>query len=163
MIKKLLPFLFFVSGSPVLADITHSISSSVKFESLSAASTADKIGSSYSISGNNVTTVDSNSAATVGGFGSTTNGVPSVTFPSATQATSGEAFSFTQSYVEGDATPGSAVTVGTVPNFSDLTSTSAGSVGTATVGIDNHTMTLTPGTGTGIVLTGQFVVDLKIE
>ena len=33
MIKKLLPFLFFVSGSPVLADITHSISSSVKFES----------------------------------------------------------------------------------------------------------------------------------
>ena len=65
--KKLIPFLFIVSSpAAVLADITHSISSSVKFESLSAASTADKIGSSYSISGNNVTTVDSNSAATVG-------------------------------------------------------------------------------------------------
>ena len=144
--KKLLAFIFLVttpfgSCSRVLADMNHSISSSVKFESLSAASTADKIGSSYSISGNNVTTVDSNSAATIGGFGSATNGVPSISFPSATQATSGEAFSFAQSYVEGDATPGSAVTVGTVPNFSDLTSTSAGSVGTAAVAIDNHTIT----------------------
>jgi len=160
--KKLLAFIFLVSA-PAYADINHSISSSVKFESLSAASTADKVGSSYSISGNNVTTVDSNSAATLGGFGSTTSGVPSVTFPSASQATSGEAFSFTQSYTEGDATPGSSITVGTVPNFSDITSTSAGSVGTAAVTIDNHTMTLTPGTGTGIVLTGQYVVDLTIE
>ena len=160
--KKLLSLILFLSA-PVYADMNHSISSSVKFESLSAASTADKIGSSYSISGNNITTVDSNSASTLGGFGTTTNGVPSVTFPSATQATSGEAFSFTQSYLEGDATSGSAITVGTVPNFSDITSTSAGSVGTAGVSIDNHTMTLTPGTGTGIVMTGQFVVDLTIE
>ena len=160
--KKLLPFLLLVSA-PAYADMNHSISSSVKFESLSAASTADKIGSSYSISGNNVTTVDSNSAATIGGFGSVTNGVPAVTFPSATQATSGEAFSFAQSYVEGDATPGSSITVGTVPNFSDITSTSAGSVGTSTVAIDNHSITMTPGTGTGIVMTGQFVVELTIE
>jgi hypothetical protein len=160
--KKLLALLLFLP-SAAFADINHSISSSVKFESLSAASTADKVGSSYSISGNNITTVDSNSAATLGGFGTASNGVPSVTFPSATQATSGEAFSFTQSYVEGDQTPGSSITVGTVPNFSDITSTSAGSVGTAAVAIDNHTMTLTPGTGTGIVMTGQFVVDLTIE
>ena len=160
--KKLLSFILFLSA-PVYADMNHSISSSVKFESLSAASTADKIGASYSISGNNITTVDSNSASTLGGFGSTTSGVPSVTFPSATQATSGEAFSFTQSYLEGDATSGSAITVGTVPNFSDITSTSAGSVGTAGVTIDNHTITMTPGTGTGIVITGQFVVDLTIE
>ena len=52
---------------------------------------------------------------------------------------------------------------GTVPNFSDLTSTSAGSVGTAAVALDNHNITMTPGTGTGIVITGQFVVDLTIE
>ena len=139
--KKLFLFLFMLSA-PAYADMNHSISSSVKFESLSAASTADKIGSSYSISGNNVTTVDSNSAATIGGFGSATNGVPSISFPSATQATSGEAFSFAQSYVEGDATPGSAVTVGTVPNFSDLTSTSAGSVGTAAVAVSYTHLTL---------------------
>ena len=160
--KKLLSLILLLSA-PAYADMNHSISSSVKFESLPAASTADKIGSSYSITGNNITTVDSNSASTLGGFGTTTSGVPSVTFPSATQSTSGEAFSFTQSYTEGDATPGSSITVGTVPNFSDITSTSAGSVGTAGVTIDNHTITMTPGTGTGIVITGQFVVDLTIE
>ena len=160
--KKLLPFLFMLSA-PAYADMNHSISSSVKFESLSAASTADKIGSSYSISGNNVTTVDSNSAATIGGFGSVTNGVPAVTMPSATQTTAGETFSFTQSYLEGDATAGSAPTVGTVGNFSDLTSTAAGSVGTAAVTLDHHTMSLTGGTGTGVVLTGQFVTDLTVD
>ena len=64
---------------------------------------------------------------------------------------------------QGDATPGSSITVGTVPNFSDITSTSAGSVGTSAVAIDNHNITMTPGTGTGIVITGQFVVDLTIE
>ena len=112
---------------------------------------------------NKMDIVDAEFESTIGGFGDTTNGVPSISFPSATQATSGEAFSFTTSYLEGDATPGSAITVGTVPNFSDLTSTSAGSVGTAAVALDNHNITMTPGTGTGIVITGQFVVDLTIE
>ncbi|ADD95626.1 hypothetical protein [uncultured phage MedDCM-OCT-S11-C149] len=83
--------------------------------------------------------------------------------PSATQTTAGETFSFTQSYLEGDATAGSAPTVGTVGNFSDLTSTAAGSVGTAAVTLDHHTMSLTGGTGTGVVLTGQFVTDLTVD
>ena len=54
-------------------------------------------------------------------------------------------------------------TVGTVGNFSDLTSTAAGSVGTAAVTLDHHTMSLTGGTGTGVVLTGQFVTDLTVD
>ena len=62
-----------------------------------------------------------------------------------------------------DDTAGSAPTVGTVGNFSDLTSTAAGSVGTAAVSLDNHTMTLSAGTGTGVVLTGQFVTDLTVD
>ena len=161
--KKLLPLLLLAGIPAAYADLNHSIMSTVKLEALSAATSADKVGSSYSVSGSGVATVNSDGDSTIGGFGSVTNGVPAVTFPSATQATSGEAFSFSTSFLEGDATPGSAVTVGTVPNFSDLTSTSAGSVGTAAVAIDNHTITMTPGTGTGIVMTGQFVVDLTIE
>jgi len=161
--KKLLLIACFMLPSAAFANLTHSISSSVKLESLSAATSADKIGSSYSISGNNVTTVDSNSAATIGGFGTTSSGIPSISFPSASQAVSGEAFSYSTSYLEGDQTSGSAPTVGTVGNFSDLTSTSAGSVGTAAVSLDNHTMTLTGGTGTGVVLTGQFVTDLTVD
>ena len=162
--KKLLLLAALCVPTAAYCDIQHSITSSVKLESLSPATSADKIGSSYSISGNNITTTDSNSAATVGGFGSVTSGVPAISFPSSVvQANSSEAFSFSTSYLEGDATSGSAPTVGTVSNFSDLTSTSAGSVGTAAVSLDNHTMTLSAGTGTGVVLTGQFVTDLTVD
>ena len=160
--KKLLLLIALCVPSAAYCDIQSTITSSVKLESLSAATSADKIGASYSISGTNITTT-SGDAASVGGFGSVTDGVPSVTMPSATQTTAGETFSFTQSYLEGDATAGSAPTVGTVGNFSDLTSTAAGSVGTAAVSLDNHTMTLSAGTGTGVVLTGQFVTDLTVD
>jgi len=160
--KKLLLLAAFCIQFPVFADIQSSFTSSIKLESVSAGTSADKIGSSYSISGTNVTTT-SGDTATVGGFGSLTNGVPSVTMPSATQTVAGETFSFSQSYLEGDATAGSAPTVGNVSNFSDLTSTSAGSVGTAAITLDHHTMSLTGGTGTGIVLTGQFVTDSTID
>ena len=160
--KKLI-LLGLLISSPVYADIKHSITSSVKLEAIAAGTTADKIGSSYSITGNNITTVNSDSAATVGGLGTTTSGVPAITFPTASQATSGSAFSFSQSYTEGDATPNAVPSVGSVPNFSDITSTSAASVGTAAIGLSNHSITLTPGTGTGVTLTGQFVTDLTIE
>jgi hypothetical protein len=152
--KKFLLIAALCVPSAAYCDIQSTFTSSVKLESVSAGTSADKIGSSYSISGTNITTT-SGDTATVGGFGSLTNGVPSVTMPSATQTVAGETFSFSQSYLEGDATAGSAPTVGTVSNFSDLTSTAAGSVGTAAVTLDHHTMTLTGGTGTGIVLTGQ--------
>ena len=160
--KKLLILAALCGPTAAYCDIQSTITSSVKLESLSAATSADKIGSSYSITGTNITTT-SGDAASVGGFGSVTNGVPAVTMPSATQTTAGETFSFTQSYLEGDATSGSAPTVGTVSNFSDLTSTAAGSVGTAAVTLDHHTMALTGGTGTGVVLTGQFVTDLTVD
>jgi hypothetical protein len=160
--KKLLLLAALCIPSAAYCDIQSTITSSVKLESLSAATSADKIGSSYSISGTNITTTSGDNA-TVGGFGSVTSGVPSVTMPSATQTVAGETFSFSQAYLEGDQTAGSAPTVGTVSNFSDLTSTSQGSVGTAAVTLDHHTMTLTGGTGTGVVLTGQFVTDLTVD
>ena len=162
--KKLILLAALCFPTAAYCDIQSSITSSVKLESLSAASTADKLGASYSISGTNITTVDSNSNSTVGGFGSVTSGVPAVTMPTASITNAGETFSFSQAYLEGDATPTAAITsLGTVQNFSDLTSTAAGSVGTAAVTLDHHTMTLTGGTGTGIVLTGQFVTDLTID
>ena len=163
--KKLLPLLL-VAGIPVsyAGGISHSISSSVQLEAVSAGSIAEKVSSSYSISGSGVTTLDSDDANSIGGFSSTTDGVPSITFPdSVAQTTQGEAFSFATSYLEGDATPSAAATVGEIPNFSNITSTESASVGTADVGLDNHTITLTPGTGTGVTLTGSFVTDLQID
>ena len=163
--KKILP-LFLVAGIPAsyAGGITHSISSSVQLEAVSAGSIAEKVSSSYSISGSGVTTLDSDDANSIGGFGTTSDGVPSITFPdSVSQTTAGEAFSYATSYVEGDATPAAAATVGEIPNFSDITSTTEASIGPADIGLDNHTITLTPGTGTGVTLTGSFVTDLTID
>ena len=160
--KRLIPFLFLLSA-PAYADITHSITSSIKLESITAATTADKIGSSFSVSGQGVSTEDSASNANVvGGFGDITNGVPEFVTITASQATSGEAFSFSQSFLEGDATPTSAVTTGEVANFSDLTSTAAGAATGLEGTIDNHAISLTSG-GTGTTATGQFVTTLTVD
>ena len=161
--KKLF-LLLFLAGIPAsYADINHSITSSVQIEAVSAGSTADKIGSSYSISGSGIATVDSDGNSTIGGFGTVTDGVPALTTITASQSSSGDAFSFSQSYLEGDATPAAAATVGEIPNFSDITSTQEANIGTSDIGLDNHTITLTPGTGTGVTLTGSFVTDLTID
>ena len=71
--KKLLLLAAICLPSAAYSDIQSTITSSVKLESLSAATSADKLGSSYSISGTNITTT-SGDAASVGGFGSVTNG-----------------------------------------------------------------------------------------
>ena len=163
--KKFIPILLVV-GIPAsyAGGISHSISSSVQLEAVSAGSIAEKVSSSYSISGSGVTTLDSDDANSIGGFGTTTDGVPSITFPdSVSQTTAGEAFSFATSYLEVDQTHSAASTVGEIPNFSNITSTESASVGTADVGLDNHTITLTPGPGTGVTLTGSFVTDLTID
>ncbi len=162
--KKLLLLAALCVPTAAYCDIQSSITSSVKLESLSAATSADKVGSSYSISGTNITTVDSNSNATVGGFGTVTNGIPSVTMPTASQTNASETFSFSQAYLEGDASPSAAITsLGTVQNFSDLTSTSAASINGADITLDGHTIGMDVGTSSGVVITGQFVTDLVLE
>ena len=161
--KRLLTLLLFAGIPAAYADLNHSIMSTVKLEALSAATSADKVGSSYSVSGNGITTVNSDGDSTIGGLGTVTNGIPALETITASQASSGQEFSFSQSYLEGDQSPTAAATVGEVPIFSDITSSAAASVGTAAIGLDNHSITLTPGTGTGITLTGQFVTDLTID
>ena len=89
--KKLLPLLLLTSiPASYAGGISHSISSSVQLEAVSAGSIAEKVSSSYSISGSGVTTLDSDDANSIGGFGTTTDGVPSITFPdSVSQTTAG--------------------------------------------------------------------------
>ena len=77
--KKLLVLLFFASPTSVLADITSSISSSVKLEVAAPGTTADRIGNSYSVSGTGVTTTDGTTAGSLGGLGAATNRVNAYT------------------------------------------------------------------------------------
>ena len=158
--KKLLPLIFIVSA-PAYADITSSITSSVKLEVAAPGTTADRNGNSYSVSGTGVTTTDGTTAGSLGGLGAATNGVNSYTPITASQLTDGESFSYTVSHTTGD-TISTSLTTGEVSPFGDLTSTSGGTAGSLAGTVDNHVLTVTAG-GSGTTATGQYVTSVTVD
>ena len=149
-------------AAPAHADITHRLSSSVQLQVNSAATQATRLGNSYSITGNNVNTTDGTTAGTIS-TGGITSGVYSPGSISATQATAGEAFSFTASFTQADAIPTSAATTGEIQNFGIMTSNAAGTAGDLAGSIDSSgTMSLTAG-GAGTSAIGQFSSELLIK
>jgi len=160
--KALLLLAFALLTAPAKADITHKIQSSISLTVDGAASAVTKIGSSYSVSGSNVT------LDTAGGLGSLTSGsAVGYTPASYSITTAGDAFSFTESFNEGDNVP-SATTVtsgvvGSLPMLGDTTTTSGGVAGSlaGTLSSD-HTMTITAG-GAGTSAVGQMVTELTIK
>ena len=135
--------------------------SSVQLTVDAARSTATRIGSSYSISGQGVNTTDSSTSGAVA-VPTITSGIYTPAAITATQATDGDAFSFTATYTQGDAVPTTAVTTGDTPNFSNVTAYTAGTAGSLAGTIDNaHTMSLTAG-GAGSSATGQFITEITV-
>ena len=161
MIKKLLPFLFFFTPTATFADITSTITSSVKLEVAAPGTTADRIGNSYSVSGTGVNTTDGTTAGSVGGLGAATNGVNAYTPITASQLTDGESFSYTVSHTTGD-TISTSLTTGEVSPFGDLTSTSGGTATNLAGTVDNHVVTVTAG-GAGTTATGQYVTSVTVD
>ena len=147
---------------PARADLTHKIQSSISLQVGGSVTTAERLGSSFTISGSGVDTTDGTTANTVSA-GTITSGVYSPGTIAVTQDTPGEAFSFSQSYTQADAVPTSAVSVGAVPNVSTITSTSAGTAGdlAGTIASDG-TMTITAG-GANTLAIGQLTTSLTIE
>ena len=159
--KKLLPLLLLAAMPASYADITSSISSSVKLEVAAPGTTADRIGNSYSISGTGVTTTDGTTAGSLGGLGAVTNGVNAYTPITASQLTDGESYTFTVSHTTGD-TISTSLTTGEVSPFGDLTSTSGGTAGSLAGTVDNHVLTVTAG-GSGTTATGQYVTSVTVD
>ena len=159
--KKLLALLVFASPTVVLADITSSISSSIKLEVAAPGTTADRIGNSYSVSGTGVTTTDGTTAGSLGGLGAATNGVNAYTPITASQLTDGESFSYTVSHTTGD-TVATSLTTGEVSPFGDLTSTSGGVATNLAGTIDNHVIGLTAGSA-GTTATGSYVTSVTVD
>ena len=161
--KKLLPLvmLLMTTSAANAGGLVHKMSSSVQLTVDTARSTATRLGSQYSISGSNVTTTDGTTAGTISA-GTITSGVMSLGNIAATQATSGEAFSYSQSYLQGDAIPTSAPTVGAVGNFGSVTSYASGTAGdlAGTIATDGG-ITLTAG-GAGTSAVGQFVSEITV-
>ncbi len=161
--KKLLPLVMILmtASAANAGGLVHKMSSSVQLTVDTARSTATRLGSQYSISGSNVNTTDGTTAGTISA-GTITSGVMNPGNIAATQATNGEAFSYSQSYLQGDAIPTSAPTVGAVGNFGSVTSYASGTAGNlaGTIATDGG-ITLTAG-GAGTSAVGQFVSEITV-
>ena len=146
---------------PAHADLTHKIQSSVQLEVGGASTRAVRLPNSYSISGSGVSTTDGTTAGVVGGLGAHTNGVSALTTVTPSQVTSGNSFSFANSYTIGDTIPTSAPTVGEVPAFGDVTSTAGGTAGNLAGTITTAgAVTVTAG-GANTSAIGQVVSELQ--
>ena len=161
--KRLLPLIaFFATAPAAYADITHKIQSSIQLTVDGAASQATRIGSSYSVSGSNIT------LDTAGGLGALTAGsAVGYTAADYSVTTAGDAFSFSESFTEGDATPSAtSVTSGVVasiPMLGNTTTTSGGVAGTlaGTIASDGA-MTITAG-GAGTTAIGQVILSVTAD
>ena len=162
MKRVLFLFTLLSMATPVRADITHKLSSSIQLQVNAAATQVERIGSSFSVTGNGVDTTDGTTAGTVSA-GTITSGVYAPGTIAATQDTAGAAFSFSSSYIQADAVPTAAPTVGAVGNFSSQTSTTAGTLGTLAGTITSAGVITVTGGGAGTVATGQFVNELTIN
>ena len=161
--KRLLPLamLLMTAGAANAGGLVTKHASSVQLTVDAAATTAARVGNSYAISGSGVNTTDGSTSGAIS-TGTITSGILAPGTITATQATDGNAFSFSQSFTQGDAIPTAAPTVGDVPNFSSLTSYTAGTAGslagTVTTG---GALTVTAG-GAGTSATGQFVSEITV-
>jgi len=144
------------------ADITSTMTSSVQLQVQAAATQVGRIGSSFSISGNNVDTTDGTTANTISA-GTITSGVYAPGAIAAVQDDPGESFTFTQAFTQGDALDTTGPDMGDVSAYSDQLSTSAGTAGSLAGTVTSQgALTVTAG-GAGTSATGQFVTELQIN
>jgi len=171
--KKLLTLLLLFSPSVALADINHSIQNVVSVSTLGASSTANRIGTTFSASGTNVTPTAGDTANAIGTLDLTdaqiTNGIPTIDATTTYAVTnSGDAWSVSESYIQGDAIPSTGMTVtnGTVPAlvvFGDTTTFAGGNIGTTAMTMDSGgTMTVNL-SATGAGVTAQMSNTIKLE
>lgn len=161
--KKLIPVVMILMSASVAqaGGLVSSHSASVQLTVDAARTQATRIGSSFSISGTNIGTTDGTTADAVS-TGTITNGIYSPGTIEAVQGTAESAFTFSQSYTQGDAIPASAPTVGTVPNFSNTTSYTAGTAGTLAGTVTSAGLLTVTAGGAGTQATGQYVAEITV-
>ena len=165
--KRFLPLaMLLMTGALVApaakADITSRMTSSVQLQVNAAATQMQRIGSSFSITGNNVDTTDGTTAGTVSA-GTIASGVYSPGTIAATQDDPGESFSFTQAFTQADAIDTTGPDIGDVSAYGDQLSTAAGSAGDLAGTVTSQGALEVTAGGAGTVATGQFVTELSIH
>ena len=173
--KRLISFLF-VMSAPAYADITHSIQSVASVSTVAASAMSERIGSSISVAGTNVTPKANTVAGQIGSLdladAGITNGVPTVDYDTSFNVVNtGDAFSASETYIEADAIPSllsATVTNGVVPSLPLLgknTVTSGGDVGSVAITLDSGqalTVDLTD-MGAGTTATLQSTITLGLD
>ena len=171
--KKLLPFILFLSPSSAFAEITQKFVTSAQISIDSPYVITNAAPSTYSISGNNITTStgtgDSVVTNGIGGLnlGSLSNGVPALVNTNKSVTTAGSAFSLSESYQAGDVTQ-SAITpssgIATLPVLGGQTTVisggTAGNLALTSVSSGIHTCTA-GGSGTSCI--GSTTVSITID
>ena len=157
----ILPFLLAVAPNSK-ADLHHKVTASTQLTVNAAATQAQRIGSSFSAAGSNIDVTDGTTSNVISA-GGITSGIYSPGTISATVDDPGQAFSFSSSYTQGDAVPTSAPSVGAVGNFSNITSTAAGTAGSlAGTILSDQSITLTAGSS-GTSAIGQVITELSVD
>ncbi len=144
------------------ADITSRFTSSVQLSVNAAATQMNRIGSSFSISGNNVDTTDGTTASTVSA-GTISSGIYAPGTIAATQDDPGESFSFTQAFTQGDAIDTTGPDIGDVSPYGSQLSTAAGVAGSLAGTVTSQGALTVVAGGAGTSATGQFVTELQIN
>ena len=171
--KKLIPLLLLAISPASYADITQKFTTSAQITVDMPYSVTNKLGTTYSLSGNNitpsVTSGGSTTSGAIGGLnvGSLTDGVPALIQTDKAITSAGSAFSITESAIIGDSTP-SAVTpsagIAALPHLSGQTTIgsggTAGNLGMTSLSSGVHTCTA-GGSGTSCI--GQTTVTITID
>ena len=173
--KKLFPLLLLAITPACYADISHSIQNVVSVSTLGASSTSNRVGTTFSASGTNVTPTASETAGAIGTLDLTdaqiTNGVPTIDSTTTyAVTTAGDAWSVSESFIQGDTIPtsflGTTVTNGVVPAlpiFGDTTTTSGGDIGTTAMTMDSGGAMTVNLSATGAGVTAQMSSTIKLE
>ena len=164
--KKL--FLLLLLASPVNADMTHNITTSTQLTVNGAYTVSNRIGSTYAVSGSNI------KVATDAHFGKLTAGTATTAATLDVGAydinTAGAAYSFSESWTQGDATnpigSGVDVTSGVVadmPAYGEVLTMSGGVAGSLAGTITSAgVVTLTAG-GANTSAVGSVVTSLTVK
>ena len=170
--KRFIPFMMLLmTAAPANADLIHRLTSSTQLSVDGAATAATRVGSTYAVSGTNVDVSSANNAA-FGGLtvGSATAAATMKTGTYDVVTTDGSAFSFSESYTQGDAInaigTGVDVTSGIVadmPAFGITTTQSGGVAGTLAGTIKSSGAITVVGGGAGTTATGQFVSEVTVR
>ena len=170
--KKLLPLLL-LATTPAFADIKQEFVTSAQITVDMPFVTTQKVGTTYSLSGNNITpsvTVgDTTTAGKIGGInvGSLSNGVPAMIQTDTTVTSSGSAFSKTESVIMGDATPSSVTPssgIAALPVLGGTTTVASGGTAgnLALTSLSSGVHTCTAG-GSGTSCIGSTKVTITID